>query len=143
MEQVRAAAENIGGRASEAVKQGLNAEMILAWIVVGMVVGNLTGKLLTLRSSGFGWFLNLVVGGIGAFLGGSVVYVLHLDLGLPPISFSSESLILAIIFSIGIVLAWWRLMKVFRRKPATAGATAATAATGAPAAKPAEEAAKH
>ncbi len=41
---------------------------ILAWIVVGLIAGFLAGELV--RGAGFGLFGNLIVGVIGALLGG-------------------------------------------------------------------------
>lgn len=44
---------------------------ILAWIIVGLIAGWLTG--LVFHGSGYGILMDLVVGLIGAFIGGIVV----------------------------------------------------------------------
>jgi uncharacterized membrane protein YeaQ/YmgE (transglycosylase-associated protein family) len=41
---------------------------ILAWIVIGVVAGWLTGKIM--KGSGFGFLMDMVVGLVGALVGG-------------------------------------------------------------------------
>jgi uncharacterized membrane protein YeaQ/YmgE (transglycosylase-associated protein family) len=41
---------------------------ILAWIVIGVIAGWITGKLM--KGSGFGFFMDMIVGLIGAVIGG-------------------------------------------------------------------------
>ena len=41
---------------------------IIAWIIIGVVAGWLTGKLM--KGSGFGFLMDAVIGLIGAFVGG-------------------------------------------------------------------------
>jgi uncharacterized membrane protein YeaQ/YmgE (transglycosylase-associated protein family) len=41
---------------------------VLAWIVIGVIAGWLTGKLM--KGSGFGFIMDMVVGLIGALVGG-------------------------------------------------------------------------
>lgn len=41
---------------------------LIAWIVIGVLAGWLTGKLM--KGSGFGFFMDMVVGLIGALVGG-------------------------------------------------------------------------
>jgi uncharacterized membrane protein YeaQ/YmgE (transglycosylase-associated protein family) len=41
---------------------------ILAWIIIGVIAGWLTGKLM--KGSGFGFIMDMVVGLIGALVGG-------------------------------------------------------------------------
>ena len=43
---------------------------IIAWIVIGVVAGWLTGKLM--KGSGFGFFVDMIVGLIGALSGGFI-----------------------------------------------------------------------
>jgi uncharacterized membrane protein YeaQ/YmgE (transglycosylase-associated protein family) len=43
---------------------------IIAWIIIGIVAGWLTGKLM--KGSGFGVFVDIIVGLIGALIGGFV-----------------------------------------------------------------------
>ena len=41
------------------------------WIIVGVIAGWLTGKIM--KGSGFGFFMDMIVGLIGAFIGGFVM----------------------------------------------------------------------
>jgi uncharacterized membrane protein YeaQ/YmgE (transglycosylase-associated protein family) len=50
---------------------------IIAWIIIGLIAGWLTGKLM--KGSGFGFLMDMVVGLIGALIGGFISS--HLGLG--------------------------------------------------------------
>ena len=50
---------------------------LMAWIVIGVVAGWLTGKIM--KGSGFGFIMDMVVGLIGALIGGFLST--HLGLG--------------------------------------------------------------
>ena len=108
--QVKAAAQTVGARASEAVQkitdEGLTAEQVIAWVVAGALVGHLVGSMLTMSSGGFGMLGNLLLGAIAAFIGGFIVNVAGIDLGWPRVNFRLESLVMAIIVSVLIVLAF-------------------------------------
>lgn len=41
---------------------------IIAWIIIGALAGYITGKLM--KGSGFGFFMDMVVGLVGAVIGG-------------------------------------------------------------------------
>lgn len=43
---------------------------IIAWIIIGVIAGWLTGKLM--KGSGFGFIMDMVVGLVGALIGGWV-----------------------------------------------------------------------
>jgi len=47
---------------------------ILWWIIVGLIAGWLTGKLM--KGSGYGTFMDIVVGIVGAVIGGFVMRAL-------------------------------------------------------------------
>src|SRR5580698_5039611 len=50
---------------------------LIAWIIIGVIAGWLTGKLM--KGSGFGFLMDMVVGLVGALIGGFVSS--HLGLG--------------------------------------------------------------
>jgi uncharacterized membrane protein YeaQ/YmgE (transglycosylase-associated protein family) len=50
---------------------------IIAWIIIGLVAGWLTGKLM--KGSGFGFVMDMVVGLVGALIGGFLAS--HLGMG--------------------------------------------------------------
>ena len=43
---------------------------IIAWIIIGILAGWLTGKLM--KGSGFGFFMDMIVGLVGALIGGFI-----------------------------------------------------------------------
>ena len=43
---------------------------IIAWIIIGIIAGFLTGKLM--KGSGYGVFMDIVVGLVGALIGGFI-----------------------------------------------------------------------
>ncbi|HXS75735.1 MAG TPA: GlsB/YeaQ/YmgE family stress response membrane protein [Terracidiphilus sp.] len=50
---------------------------LIAWIIIGVIAGWLTGKLM--KGSGFGFFMDMIVGLVGALVGGFISS--HLGLG--------------------------------------------------------------
>ena len=47
---------------------------LLVWIIIGLVAGFLTGKIM--RGAGFGPFVDIIVGVIGAIIGGLIMVTL-------------------------------------------------------------------
>lgn len=65
---------------------------IIAWIVIGLIAGWLTGKLM--KGSGFGFFMDMFVGLVGALIGGFVSS--HLGFG----GVGQHGLIMSIIIAV-------------------------------------------
>ena len=73
---------------------------IIAWIIIGVVAGWLTGKIM--KGSGFGFFVDMIVGIIGAMVGGFISF--HLGLG----GVREHGLIMSIVIAvIGAVILTW------------------------------------
>jgi uncharacterized membrane protein YeaQ/YmgE (transglycosylase-associated protein family) len=73
---------------------------IIAWIIIGMLAGWITGKLM--KGSGFGFFMDMVVGLVGALIGGFLSS--HLGLG----GIGQHGLIISIVIAvIGAVILTW------------------------------------
>jgi uncharacterized membrane protein YeaQ/YmgE (transglycosylase-associated protein family) len=73
---------------------------LIAWIVIGVIAGWLTGKLM--RGSGLGFLMDMVVGLIGAVVGGFLSS--HLGIG----GVSQHGIIVSIAIAVvgAIVLTW-------------------------------------
>jgi len=73
---------------------------LMAWIVIGAFAGWLTGKLM--KGSGFGFFTDIIVGLVGAMIGGFLSY--HLGLG----GVREHGLVVSIIIAIvgAVILTW-------------------------------------
>ena len=73
---------------------------IITWIVIGVVAGWLTGKIM--KGSGFGFLMDMVVGLVGALIGGFISS--HLGFG----GIGEHGLIISIVIAvIGAVLLTW------------------------------------
>ena len=73
---------------------------IIAWIIIGVVAGWLTGKIM--KGSGFGFFVDMLVGIVGAMVGGFISF--HLGLG----GVREHGLIISIVIAvIGAVILTW------------------------------------
>jgi len=73
---------------------------IIAWLIIGVIAGWLTGKLM--KGSGFGFLMDMVVGIVGALIGGFISS--HLGLG----GIGQHGLIMSIVIAvIGAVILTW------------------------------------
>jgi uncharacterized membrane protein YeaQ/YmgE (transglycosylase-associated protein family) len=54
--------------------------MTVGQIIVGGLAGTLAGRAVTFKKAGLGCWMNFLVGIIGAFLGGAVFKLFHIDL---------------------------------------------------------------
>jgi uncharacterized membrane protein YeaQ/YmgE (transglycosylase-associated protein family) len=82
---------------------------IIAWIIIGAIAGWITGKLM--KGSGFGFIMDMVVGLIGAMIGG----FLSEKLGLGGVG--DHGLIMSIVIAvIGAVILTWLLRLVTGNK---------------------------
>lgn len=80
---------------------------ILAWIIVGLIAGWLAGELM--RGSGFGLLGNIIVGIVGALLGGFLATAL-LNIADPMSGINATTVIIAFLGSV-ILLALLRLLR--------------------------------
>jgi uncharacterized membrane protein YeaQ/YmgE (transglycosylase-associated protein family) len=83
----------------------------IAWIIIGLIAGWVTGKLM--KGSGFGFFMDMIVGMAGALVGG----FLSSRLGFGGIG--EHGLIMSIIIAvIGAVLLTWLVRLITGRRTA-------------------------
>lgn len=73
---------------------------IIAWCLIGLIAGWLTGKIM--KGSGFGFLMDMVVGLVGALIGGFISS--HLGLG----GVGEHGLIFSIIIAVvgAVILTW-------------------------------------
>jgi uncharacterized membrane protein YeaQ/YmgE (transglycosylase-associated protein family) len=82
---------------------------IIAWIIIGVIAGWLTGKIM--KGSGFGFLMDMVVGIVGALIGGFISS--HLGLG----GVGQHGLIISIVIAvIGAVILTWLIRLVSGNK---------------------------
>jgi uncharacterized membrane protein YeaQ/YmgE (transglycosylase-associated protein family) len=65
---------------------------LIAWIIIGVIAGWLTGKLM--KGSGFGFWMDMIVGLVGALVGGFIAS--HLGFG----GVGEHGLIISIIIAV-------------------------------------------
>jgi uncharacterized membrane protein YeaQ/YmgE (transglycosylase-associated protein family) len=80
---------------------------LLAWIIVGLIAGWLAGEMM--RGSGFGVLGNIIVGIVGALLGGFLASALF-NVADPLSGINVESIIVAFLGSV-VLLALLRMLR--------------------------------
>jgi uncharacterized membrane protein YeaQ/YmgE (transglycosylase-associated protein family) len=73
---------------------------IIAWIIIGLIAGWLTGKIM--KGSGYGFFMDMIVGLVGALVGG----FLSSEIGLGGVG--EHGLIVSIAIAVvgAVILTW-------------------------------------
>lgn len=66
---------------NEPVIGSITAGQLIAWVILGLLVGSFVGRLIRVRRRGFGLIGNLVVGLVGAVIGGFLFDVLRVEFG--------------------------------------------------------------
>jgi uncharacterized membrane protein YeaQ/YmgE (transglycosylase-associated protein family) len=79
---------------------------IIVWLIIGALAGTLAGRLVTFTKRGFGPWINVGVGMLGALVGGFLFRLFHIDLGLGEIKITFEDLISAFAGSLLCIFAW-------------------------------------
>ncbi|MEM7028230.1 MAG: GlsB/YeaQ/YmgE family stress response membrane protein [Chloroflexota bacterium] len=87
---------------------------IIVWLIIGALAGSLAGMVVRRSTSGFGRFGNLILGLIGAVIGGYLFDFFNINLGLGSLTITFEDLIAAFAGSL-ILLAIIGLLRRRRR----------------------------
>jgi uncharacterized membrane protein YeaQ/YmgE (transglycosylase-associated protein family) len=80
---------------------------VVVWIVIGLLGGGFAGLVITWNRRGFGLVRNLVLGLIGALVGGYLFRVLGLFPGLDNFSISLRDVVSAFLGSLLVLAALW------------------------------------
>ncbi|MCP3899261.1 MAG: GlsB/YeaQ/YmgE family stress response membrane protein [Desulfobacteraceae bacterium] len=85
----------------------ITTDQVIIWLIIGALAGFIVGLILKRKKKGFGFFSNLIIGLIGAVIGGFLFDLLSIRTGLGKIVLSFDDLIAAIAgsFVLLIVLA--------------------------------------
>jgi uncharacterized membrane protein YeaQ/YmgE (transglycosylase-associated protein family) len=99
---------------------------VITWLIVGALAGSLAGLIVKGHRAGFGRVLNLVIGLIGAVIGGFLFKVLHINLGIVgAITVTSEDVVEAFIGALIFIATVWFIRKLRSAKNTTIGGTPA------------------
>src|SRR6266536_4662015 len=79
---------------------------IIVWLIIGALAGTLAARLMTFTKRGFGLWVNMGVGMLGALVGGFLFRLFQIDLGLGEIKITFEDLISAFVGSLVCIFAW-------------------------------------
>ncbi len=77
---------------------------VIAWLIIGAFAGSLAAWVVTRRRRGFGVLANIVIGMVGAIIGGFLFELLNINLGLGQITLSVEDLVAAFVGSLILIL---------------------------------------
>ncbi len=84
---------------------------LIVWLIIGALAGTLAGRLVTFSKEGLGAWTNVLVGMIGAVVGGFLLDLFGIDFGLGELKVSFEDLISAFVGSLLCIIAWWLIRK--------------------------------
>ena len=96
---------------------------LAVWLVIGVVVGSLVCPLLTRTTKGMGLIGNMLLGCIGAVIGGVVVELSGVDLGMGELVIVYEEVVAAMLIAI-VLVTIFRLVQRSRNKKLKAKAAA-------------------
>ena len=86
----------------------LSLEKVTIWILVGLAAGSIASALVTRKKEGFGRFGNLVLGLIGAAVGGWVFDALRVRVDLGRFELEVRDLVAAVVGCLGVlvIVSW-------------------------------------
>ena len=73
---------------------------LLVWMIVGMIAGSLAGVAVKRTKEGFGRYMNMGIGLVGALIGGFLFDLLRIDFGLENIAISLQDIVSAFLGSL-------------------------------------------
>ena len=101
---VAADAENLWKRIDSARLKNRTPDEIVAWVIMGLLVGAVAGMVTSLKPTGMGQLGRILIGLAGAFLGGIVVRLTNLNFGWGPVLIRYEELFFSLLGAIILVL---------------------------------------
>ena len=97
-------AKSLWQRVDEARLKNRTPDELVAWVIMGALVGAVAGMMTTLKSTGMGKFGRLLLGLAGAFLGGIIVHVGQFDFGWGPVLIRYEELLFSLLGAILLIV---------------------------------------
>jgi uncharacterized membrane protein YeaQ/YmgE (transglycosylase-associated protein family) len=92
--------KDLWSRIDAARLQKRTRDELVAWVIMGVLVGALAGTMTSLKATGLGRFGQLLWGLAGAFLGGIFIHVSKLDFGWGPVLIRYEELLFSFVGAI-------------------------------------------
>jgi len=104
-------------RVDEGRLKNRTRDEIVAWVIMGVLVGAVAGMMTSLKTTGLGKLGRLLLGLAGAFLGGVAVHVTNVDFGMGPVLIRYEELLFSFGGAIVLLLAVRLLRSGATKKP--------------------------
>ena len=89
---------------------------IIVWMIIGMLAGSLTGLAVKRGKKGFGWYINLGIGMVGALIGGFLFNQFNIARGLENISVSLRDIVAAFVGSLIFLVIVFFSRKWYQKK---------------------------
>jgi len=118
--------DEIWRRVDESRLKHRTRDEIVAWIIVGLLVGNLVSLFSAMDSSLSRRLGTVVLGLVGAFVGGIITHVCRLNFGMGPLLIRYEDLLISVVGGF-LLLAVVRIVIAQKRKRALVKASQAIA----------------
>jgi uncharacterized membrane protein YeaQ/YmgE (transglycosylase-associated protein family) len=109
---------NLWRRVDESRLKNRTPDEIVAWVIMGVLVGAVAGMMTSLKTTGLGKLGRLLLGLAGAFLGGVVVHLTKVDFGMGPVLIRYEELLFSFAGAIVLLIAARLLRSGAKKKPA-------------------------
>ena len=98
---------------------GITLAEIVTWLIVGLLGGTAAGIVVKRQREGFGVFVNLAIGSLGAIIGGALFTLLRILPSLDAVSVSLRDLLSAFLGSLLFLAAVWAWRRY--QQPTNAG----------------------
>jgi uncharacterized membrane protein YeaQ/YmgE (transglycosylase-associated protein family) len=89
---------------------------LLVWMIVGMIAGSLAGVAVKRTKEGFGRYMNMGIGLVGALIGGFLFDLLRIDFGLENIAISLQDIVSAFVGSLLFLAAMYYGRRWYKKK---------------------------
>lgn len=117
-QSVASSFESLWRRVDESRLRNRTPDEILAWVMMGVLVGAVAGMLTSSRGGGGGKWGKLLVGLVGAILGGTLMHIGRFDFGWGPVLIRYEELLFAMLGAVLLLVVGWFVRARSRRKSA-------------------------
>lgn len=88
----------------------ISAGMLITWGIIGLLGGTAAGALLSRNRQGYGLWQNLLLGLVGAFIGGLIFNLLNINIA-PGVAVSLNDVIAALCGAVIVVVVWRFVMQ--------------------------------